>query len=213
MGQPSTYIRWIVIVLLTLGTSTVIFPVVSIQLSEIGTMEWNGYQVIDPTERIDGDFRMVSRIGIQDAEEAKGRNRSDSADPNPMPASALTLPLLSLELGIAIAAALAGAVLSFPTSRSSMVSAISLTGAAASLAAIMHLTIANSSYHTWLQREAARAAISPEDKFGMVARDMPDLIMNSIQFRPAIGLYGLSAALLGAAILSQISAHRSPKQV
>lgn len=211
MGQPSTYIRWIVIGLLTLGTSTVIFPVVSMQLSEIGTMEWNGYQVIDTTERIDGDFRMVSRIGIQDAEEAKGRNRSDSADPNPMPASALALPLFPFELGIAIAAALAGAVLSIGTSRRSIVSAISLTGAAASLAAIMHLTIANASYHTWLQKEAARAAISPEDMFGLVARDMPNLIMNSIQFRPAIGLYGLSAALLGAAILSQISTHRYPK--
>jgi hypothetical protein len=213
MGQQSTYIRWIVIVLLTLGTSSAIFPVVSMQLSEIGTLQWNGYQVIEPSKRIDGDFRMVSRLGIQEAEEAKARKLDDSADPNPMPASALTLPLFPLEFGITLAATLAGAVLSIRTSRPSIVSAISLSGAAASLAAIMHLTIANASYHTWLQREAARAAISREDMFGMVARDTPDIIMNAIRFRPGIGLYALSAALFGAAILSQISAHRSPKQV
>jgi hypothetical protein len=211
MGQPYQYIRWIVLFLLILGTSSVIFPVVSMQMSEIGTIEWNGYQVIDPSERIEGDFRMVSRIGIQNAEEAKARNHSDSADPNPMPRSALTLPLFPFEFGIAFAATLAGAILRIRTSQHSMVSAISLTGAAASLAAIVHLTVANASYHSWLQREAARAAISPEDMFGMVARDMPDLVVNLIQFRPAIGLYALSAALLAAAILSQISAHRSPK--
>lgn len=212
MGQQSTCIRWIVLVLLTLGGSSVIFPVVSMRISDTGAVQWNGYQVIGPSKGIDGDFRTLARIGLQDAEEAKARKRDDSADPNPMPASTLTLPLFPFELGIAIAATLIGAFLSIRTSRPLMVSAISLTGAAASLAAIVHLTIANASYHTWLQREAARAAISPEDMFGMAARDMPNLIMNSIQFRPAIGLYALSAALFSAAILSRISAHRSPKQ-
>jgi hypothetical protein len=97
----------------------------------------------------------------------------------------------------------AGTVLTILTDRPSMVRAICFTGAATLLAAIMHLTIANASYHARLQREVASDAISPEDMFGMAARDMPNLIMNSIQFRPAIGLYTLAAALLGAAILSQ----------
>lgn len=213
MGQQSTYIRWIVIFLLTLGTSSVILPVVSMQLSETGTWQWNGYRVIEPSKGIDGNFTIVSRIGIRDAEEAKARNHDDSADPKPMPASALTLPLFPFEFGIAIAATLAGGVLTILTYRPSMVSAICLTGAAASLAAIMHLTIANASYHAWVQKEVASAAISPEDMFGMAARDMPNLIMNPIQFRPAIGLYLLSAVLFGAAILAQISTHRSSKQV
>ncbi len=172
------------------------------QLSETGTWQWNGCRVIEPSEDIDGNFTIVSRIGIWDPEEAKARNHDDSADSNPMPTSALTLPLFPFEFGTAIAATLAGAVLTIFTYRPSVVSAICLTGAAASLVAIMHLTIANASYHAWLQREGASAAISPEDMFGMAARDMPNLIVNSIQFRPAIGLYLLSGVLFGAAIVA-----------
>jgi len=198
--------QWIIGILLCVALLNFFFPLATLQLPVLGSQNVSGYDIFSKTDEFD---KYLSKI-------PKGASGTDSTTPQqsspdtgtsdslpPMPFSVQSLDILPFEIAIALGCALISLFGCFGTFRAAYVRVTSTIGGLSAIIAILHLTIANSDLHSWF-RESIKAipAESSDNPFAGVAQQLGNLIVNSVQIKPGIGLFVLAAALTIAAFLS-----------
>jgi hypothetical protein len=198
--------QWIIGILLCVALLNFFFPLATLQLPVLGSQNVSGYDIFSKTDEFD---KYLSKI-------PKGASGTDSTTPQqsspdtgtsdslpPMPFSVQSLDILPFEIAIALGCALISLFGCFGTFRSAYVKVTSTIGGLSAIIAILHLTIANSDLHSYFQ-ESIKSTFSQsgDNPFAALAQQLGNLVVNSVQIKPGIGLFVLAAALALVAFLS-----------
>jgi hypothetical protein len=198
--------RWILGFLLAVAILTFFFPLASLQVPILGNQDVSGYELIAKAKDFNGALdavksKEINAEGFETSQPAP--NDSDSViSRSPIPLSVQALPLIPIEIIISFGCALIALFCCLGPFGSAPAKAFSSLGAVAAVAALLHLTIANSDLHTWF-RELMKADSSAlaNNPFAGFAQQIENLAINSIQLRPGPGLYALASTLSLAAII------------
>jgi hypothetical protein len=125
-----------------------------------------------------------------------------------MPLSVQALPLIPIEIIISFGCALIALICCIGPFGSTPAKASSTLGATAAVAALLHLTIANSDLHTWFREQMkADSSALANNPFAGLAQQIANLAVNSVQLRPGAGLYVLASTLSLATIILLSKVH------
>jgi hypothetical protein len=79
-----------------------------------------------------------------------------------------------------------------------------MLGTVLSAGAIVHIAIANSDLHTWMQASMKRSTDDLKNNpFAAMAEQFGNLMMNAFKITPGLGLYALAGCLALAALVAQ----------
>ena len=202
MNERSVPIRWLVASLLVIAVLVFFFPLVSIHIPIMGDQEWSGYDVI---VKVSDMGRRLDSIASAGSGETTSSTNSANPQLSDEPLSMRTLPLLPIEIGLAFVAAVLALLVLLRRSDVRKVMLVSFAGGIAAAMAVLHLTIANSDLHVWMQGQMKSVTQTSDDNpFSGFAKALGDMALNAVQLKPGIGLYVLGVALLGAAFLSRL---------
>jgi hypothetical protein len=182
--------RWTVFFLLATALFSFFFPLISLQLPVLGNQSWSGY---DAMSRMSSLEQQIS--SDTPANSTVGRKASDpTVSPTPeMPLSVQSIRLVPIEIGSAFACALLSLIL--PIADSAGVKAFVTLGVVAAGACIIHITVANSDLHSWMQSAISEDAGRQTDNFSAGIEKLGGLLANSVQLNPGWGLFMLAASL------------------
>lgn len=198
--------QWIIGILLCTALLTFFFPLATLQLPVIGSQNVSGYDIFSKTGEFDKRLSTIPK-GASGANSTTPQESSPDTGASdsllPMPFSVQSLGFLPFEIAIALGCALISLFGCFGTLRATYVRVTSTIGGLSAIIAILHLTIANSDLHSWFHELIKTISTESSDNpFAGVAQQLGNLIVNSVQIKPAIGLFVLAAALAIAAFLS-----------
>lgn len=213
MSEPSLPIRWIVVLLLAVAASTFFFPLVSIHIPIEGNQEWSGYDLVARGRDVDHSLdsmqeagkrpELLGDTGNTDLNPAEPRVPT-SAEVDTMPLSVQALRVIPIEIAFAFVAAVLALFLNLNRNAARAVTFVSLCGGIAAGVAILHLVIANSDWHVWLQNQTSAGMQSGDtNPFAGLASALAGMAINAFQLKPGVGLYVLGAALFAAGILAR----------
>jgi uncharacterized membrane protein len=200
MSEKQSSERWIVGTLLIVALLTFFFPLVSLQVPILGSQEVSGYDLINKAKEFDQALDAFKSKGLGESTSTPSQlepNDSESSESrSTMPLSAQTLSLIPIEIVLGFACALIALLFCLGSFSSTPTKAFSTLGSIAAVAAILHLTVANSDLHSWFreQMKLDSSALSNNPLAGL-AQQIASLAANSIQLKPGAGLYVLAVSL------------------
>lgn len=198
--------RWIIGSLLTVALLTFFFPLASLQIPILGSQDVSGYELIAKAKEFDQTLATVRSKGNDAASsEASQQLPNDSSPAAPhssIPISIQSLPLIPIEIIASFGCALTTLFFCIGPFGSAPAKGSSTLGAIVAIAALLHLTIANSDLHTWLHEQVRTdSSALANNPFAGLAQQIANLAVNSVQLKPGPGLYVLASALSLAAII------------
>ena len=206
MNDMQSSERWIIGALLTVALLTFFFPLATLQVPILGSQDVSGYDLIAKAREFNQALDTVRSkklrgSGTEPSQSVPSESNATVSDSS-IPQSVRTLPLIPIEIIASFACALLALFCCLGPFGSAPTKAFSAIGGAAAVAALLHLSVANSDLHTWF-REQMKADSSDlaNNPFAGLARQIENLAVNSVQLRPGTGLYVLAAALSLAAVL------------
>jgi hypothetical protein len=203
-NMPSSE-RWIIGFLLTVAMLTFFFPLASLQLPIFGNQEMSGYDLIAKGKEFHQALDSVKskELSAQSSEESQPESGdSNVATHSSIPLSVQALPLIPIEIFISFGCALIALFCCFGPFGSAPTKASSTLGSVAAVAALLHLTIANSDLHTWFREQIkVDSSALANDPFAGLAQQIANLAINSVQIKPGVGLYVLALTLSLATII------------
>jgi hypothetical protein len=193
--------RWVVGFLLVLASMTFFFPLVTFHVPIIGDQDMSGYDLVAKMNDFGNTIDEVKPKQL-DLPQSAPANSAPVIPHSEMPLSVQFFPLIPIEVILGFACAAIALICCLVASRS-LAKGISTLGTLAGVAAILHLTIANSDLHSWFhdQMEASASRLADNNPFAALGRQIADLAANSFQIKPGVGLYVLAATLSVSAVL------------
>ena len=192
--------RWIVGTLMVVALLTFFFPLVTIHLPIVGNQDLSGYDVLTEPKNFSHSLNKLtsSTPGAPDSQPTRSApTSSNAASTNlPMPFSVRTLTMIPVEIIVSFICVLVALLCCFPPFRSVSAKPVATAGAAASVVAVLHLTIANSDLHTWFRQYiVAGPSDHAADPLAGLAQQIGNLATNAVQLTPGAGLYVCAVAL------------------
>jgi hypothetical protein len=182
--------RWTVFFLLATALISFFLPLVSLQIPILGNQSWSGYDAISRMSNLEQQLTSDTKVNPP-----AGRREGDptvSQMPE-MPLSVQSLQLVPIEIGIAFVSALLSFFLLI--GNSPFVKTFTALGAVGAVAGLIHITVANSDLHSWMQSSIAYDAARRTDAYGVGIEKLGGLIANSVQLNPGWGMFMLAASL------------------
>jgi len=171
------------------------FPLLTVQVPLFGTQDFSGYDLVHRPEAFDRTAKAIDQ-GTAGAPQERGGEAPAAAD-SVMPWSVENLQLVPLEVFFAFGLSLAAFVLCVFERRIARFAAA--LGAVLAVAAVLHLTVANSDLHSWMSQKLASAPKDDNPFAGLIA-GMASMALAAFQIKAGVGLYGLAASLTLASI-------------
>lgn len=178
--------RWIVFLLLATALISFFFPLISVQIPLLGNQSWSGYDAMSRMGSLQRQFAPDQPSPRTDV------SQTDARIPE-MPFSVRHLSLVPIEIGVAFGCAALSVLLLLANSRN--IKSSTTLGAVAAAAGIIHVTIANSDLHSWLQSTLSTNTTGQTDDFSAGLAKLGGLIANSVQLNPGWGMFLLAATL------------------
>lgn len=207
MNEMQSSERWIIGALLTVALLTFFFPLATLQVPILGSQDVSGYDLITKAREFNQALDTVRSkelrgLGTEPSQPVPSESNAIVSDSS-IPLSVRTLPLIPIEIIASFACALLALFCCLGPFGSAPTKAFSAIGGVGAVAALLHLSVANSDLHTWFREQMK--ADSPDlanNPFAGLARQIENLAVNSVQLRPGVGLYVLAAALSLAAVVA-----------
>lgn len=195
--------RWTVSILLLIALLTFFFPLLTIQMPL--RQDVTGYDIYSETRQLEKQVSSISKqnekpsTGPQEPQEPSVPSSPSERSEPPIPLSLRLAPMIPLEVTLAFVCAL---VALLGTGRGIAVSkVVSTLGAASAVVATIHLLILNSDMHSWIQQSMQASTEELRDNpFAGFAQQLGNLMVNSFQVKPGVGMYVLTLALVVVAV-------------
>ncbi|HZL29341.1 MAG TPA: hypothetical protein VFC39_22650 [Acidobacteriaceae bacterium] len=209
LGRPSAMHvseRWIVGLLLLVALLTFFFPLAAVQLPILGNQEMSGYDLIAKGREFNRELTALKPQSIDQGISAPTQsepNESDAAvSHSSMPLSFQLISLIPIEIILSFGCAAVALLCCLGSFGLAPTKTFCSFGAIASIAALLHLVIANSDMHTWFREQMmARQPALVNNPFAGIAQQIETLAVNSVQLKPGSGLFVEVAALSLAAVM------------
>jgi len=178
--------RWIVSALLCVSLLTFFFPLISVQVPIVGNQDISGYELMTRANQFDRTLDSIqskesSNFGSDASEGVPSQPRSSLG---PLPLSVQTLPLISIEILFSLGCSLITLFLCVGALDSKLVKVFSTVGGLISIAPILHITIADSDFHTWFSEQLkSKPASQSNDLFSGLAQQIASLAANAIHLK------------------------------
>jgi hypothetical protein len=193
--------RWIAGALFTVALLAFFFPLASLELPVVGKIEASGYDFLSKSRQFEDRLGNLNNQTSEGGTEAPPRAEAPHAI-RPFPVSIQTIPLLPIEIlgsfglsAVALLLCIAG------TSRGGVKLASTIAGVLG-IGSILHIVIADSDLHAWIQAQMQTDTNAMRDNpFAALAQNIGSLIANAVHFRPGSGLYALAASVSVGALL------------
>ena len=198
--------RWIVGLLLTVALLTFFFPLATLQIPVLGNQEMSGYDLLAKGREFNRALTAVKPQTIDEGSSAPSqspRNNSDTAVlHSSMPFSFQVISLIPIEIILSFGCALVALLCCLGSLGLTPTKIFSSIGAITSIAALLHVVIANSDLHAWFRDQMmADSSALANNPFAGLAQQIETLAVNSVQLKPGSGLYVQVAALSMAATI------------
>ena len=211
--------RWIVGALFTITLLAFFFPLSSLQFPVVGTIDVSGYDVLSKSQQLKDRLMNLQNPVSELSTEAPSASDSHSPTPTSLPYSIRTITALPFEiLGSFGLSAISLLLCVIGASRG----AAKVSSTAASIlgiGSILHIVMADSDLHGWLQAQIRPSANQTGDNpFGTLVQNIGSLVANAFHLRPGAGLYALAASasvgalFLHSGLLSNGITDREPAQ-
>ena len=182
-----------------IGLLMFFFPLLTIQAPLVGAHDVTGYDIFSKVRQFSGQ--------VDKSSEPRDSRASSSKVERPEPEHALPLSLrIAWLIPVSVTAALVlAAVVILGTLISVRLSAAAaMLGTVLSAGAIVHIAIANSDLHIWMQASMKRSTDDLRNNpFAAMAEQFGNLMMNAFKITPGLGLYALAGCLALAALVAQ----------
>jgi hypothetical protein len=192
--------RWLTLSLATLGLLMFFFPLLVIQAPLVGEQDVSGYDIFSKVRQFS------KQVDKSSSEPERSHTPPDASRPTPpelgLPLSLRVAWLIPVNVTAAFILAVI-TILGAGTGR--RISAVAATvGTILSICAILHVMVANSDLHSWMQESMKTSTAELKDNpFAAMAEQFGNLMLNAFKIKPGLGLYVLSASLGGAALIAK----------
>jgi hypothetical protein len=197
--------RWIVGLLLLVALLTFFFPLATVQLPILGNQEMSGYDLVTKGREFNRELTAVKPQNLGEGISAPAqseRNEFAAVSHSSMPLSFQLISLIPIEIILGFGCAFIALLCCLGSFGLTPTKAFCSVGAIASIAALLHLVIANSDLHTWFREQMmARSSALANNPFAGLAQQIETLAVNSVQLKPGSGLFVEVAALSLAAVI------------
>lgn len=195
--------RWIVGALFFVALLAFFFPIASLQLPIVGTIEASGYDFTSKTKLFEDRLGNLNNQAPARSTEAPFSSATPSTATAPLPFSVRTIAVFPFEVLGSFALSAISLLLCIIGASRMLAKVSSSIAGVLGIGSILHIVIADSDLHSWFQTEMqATVNTAGDNPFAAFAQSISTLIANSVHFRPGLGLYMLAISVsIGALIL------------
>jgi hypothetical protein len=183
------------------------FPLLVIQAPLVDEQDVSGYDIFSKVRQFSNQVDKSSEPKAHDAssrvEHAPDTRVGHAPDSEPpLPLSLRIAWLIPVNV---IAAFVLAAITILGAAIGRRISAVAATlGAILSIFSILHVLVANSDLHSWMQASMKTSTAELKgNPFAAMAEQFGSLMLNAFKIKPGLGLYVLGVSLAGAALIAK----------